>query len=165
MFHLICAGKKPETTDTSRENLENEANSEQRETDDKEQETQDQESEEGAESEDDKEETDGGEEGVEEGSTKEQDESNQQGKEEQEEAEEGGNNQGATGDPSPNVGQWGADQKVAWIVPFLAAPAMPSYAAFCFNTIAFSSPQVQVFVFYENASMILPSYALAQTIT
>jgi len=45
---------------------------------------------------------------------------------------------------------------VAWIVPYLSAPYLPKYAAFCFRTIATASPFLHFFLFYENASMILP---------
>jgi hypothetical protein len=48
---------------------------------------------------------------------------------------------------------------VAWLVPFLSAPAMPFYAGLCLRTFAASSPFVHVFIFYENATMILPEYA------
>jgi len=51
---------------------------------------------------------------------------------------------------------WPDSQRVAWIVPYLSAPYLPKYAAFCFRTIATASPFLHFFLFYENASMILP---------
>ena len=54
---------------------------------------------------------------------------------------------------------WDPDQRVAWLVPFLSAPVMPFYAGLCLRTFAASSPFVHVFIFYENATMVLPEYA------
>jgi hypothetical protein len=48
---------------------------------------------------------------------------------------------------------------VAWVVPFLAAPAMPRYATFCLRTVAASAPHLHLFLVYENATMILPECA------
>lgn len=55
---------------------------------------------------------------------------------------------------------WPDSQRVAWIVPYLSAPYLPKYAAFCFRTIATASPFLHFFLFYENASMILSEYVM-----